>query len=64
MATVSEWLRSRTAEWQAFADAINRVAEAPTITVSVAGDDRTEADAIKRGQRPEQIAALRKALGL
>jgi hypothetical protein len=28
------------------------------------GDDRTEADAIKRGQRPEQVAAIRKALGL
>lgn len=37
------------------------------VTVTAApgpGADRTEAEAIKRGQKPESIAAMRKALGL
>ena len=38
------------------------------VTVQVngagSGSDRDEAEAIKRGQRPELLAAMRKALGL
>jgi hypothetical protein len=48
------------------ADALRTITAAP-IRIQVAagaGSDRDEADAIKRGQRPEQVAALRKALGL
>jgi hypothetical protein len=34
------------------------------VTVTSATDDRAEAEAIKRGQKPEVIAAMRKQLGL
>jgi hypothetical protein len=29
-----------------------------------AGNDQTDAEAIKRGQKPETVAAMRKALGI
>jgi hypothetical protein len=32
------------------------------IQISLGGSDLSEADAVKRGQRPELLAALRKAL--
>jgi hypothetical protein len=52
----------------AFAEAMARLSNQPAAELTV-GDsgalgDRLEAEAIKRGQKPEVIAALRKALGL
>jgi hypothetical protein len=49
-----------------FAEALRAITATPVRiqVASGAGSDRAEADAIKRGQRPEQVAALRKALGL
>jgi hypothetical protein len=32
------------------------------IQITLGGSDQAEADAVKRGQRPELLAALRKAL--
>lgn len=32
------------------------------VTTSGSSDDRTDAEAIKRGQKPETLAALRRAL--
>ncbi len=63
---VSDWLRMRTQEWAALADTVARLQALPVITLDLAmpGDDALEADAIRRGQRPQQLDALRKALGL
>jgi hypothetical protein len=50
---------------QAFADLMDAVtAQTIKVTVEATSDDRTEADAIKRGQKPETLAATRTALGL
>lgn len=53
------------AKLRAFA-AASKAATAQPLKIEVAvaggGNDKAEADAIKRGQRPELIAALRKAL--
>jgi hypothetical protein len=61
-------LAAATRQLQAFAEAAQASQQTPVrIEAAVAGltaDDQTEADAIKRGQKPQQIEALRKALGL
>lgn len=57
-------LKQATASLAEFAQGMAAVQVKP-IQITVAGggtDDRTEAEAIKRGQRPEFIAAVRKAL--
>ena len=60
-------LAQATRQLQALADIAKRSTSQPLrIEAEVVGaaDDRSEAEAIKRGQRPEQITAIRKALGL
>jgi hypothetical protein len=50
---------------QAFADLLDAVsAQTIRIAIDATSDDRADADAIKRGQKPETLAAMRKALGL
>jgi hypothetical protein len=50
---------------QAFAELMDAVsAQTIRIAIETTQEDRTSADAIKRGQTPETLAAIRKALGL
>jgi hypothetical protein len=55
---------------EAFAAAMASLSNQPAAQVDIGSaeqgalGDRLEAEAIKRGQKPEVIAALRKALGL
>ena len=45
------------------ADAMGALTREPiTIQITVSGTDASEADAVRRGQRPQQLEALRKAL--
>jgi len=57
-----------TAQMKDFAAALDAVSDAP-LRIIVSGErgqgsDTTEAEAIARGQRIKQVAAMRKALGL
>ena len=48
-----------------FAALLDAVAAQPiqiTVAATTGADDKAEADAIKRGQRPESLAALKQAL--
>lgn len=61
-------LQSGTESLKKFAEQMAAISGA-AVTIQIqaaadAGDDRAAAEAIKRGQKPESIAAMRKALGL
>jgi hypothetical protein len=60
--TITEWLKIQTAAWNNLADAVDRLRASPQLDVQIRADDTEEADAIKRGQRPALLDALRRML--
>lgn len=60
--TITEWLKQQTTAWNELADAVDRLRAAPQLEVQISTGDAAEADAIKRGQRPATLDALRRAL--
>ena len=67
LAILTAAVRGLTDEANALADTAGRLQAAPVtvqIRVESAPSDRTRATAVRRQQTPEEISALRKALGL